>query len=317
MGMTKEERARRDKLAEQGIGVCYKCKEEKPFSEFAKDKNKAYGINSQCKGCMKKYYEENKERISSRKSEYMKEYAQRPEVKKKKREYNQKPEVKKKIREYKKQYDKKPEVKKRRREYNQRPEVKKRAKEYGQKPEVKKRIREYSQKPEVIERQKQYRRTPEERRRRREYMKEYYKNPENKRKRNKQQKERHKSDPMYRMRKNLSSSFKQGFKQKGWAKDSDTQAVVRCAWEQLILWLGGEPNGKMHIDHVIPQSLAETPDELKLLNHYTNLQLLPAEENLSKSNRYIRKENLNRVLAHHSQPDKLKEIIERSDVEII
>jgi hypothetical protein len=242
--ITKEEKARRDKLAEQGIKVCNKCKEEKPFSEFNKDKNKAYGFDGRCRSCGKQYYQENKEQINGRSKQYCQDNKER------KKEYDKqyKQENKERLREKDKQY-------------NQRPEVKAR--------------------------------------------------------RNNWHKERRESDPMFKAGIYMRNLLRSGFKQKGWTKDSSTQEIVGCSWEQWKLWVGGEPSKEMHIDHVIPQSLAETPEELKLLNHYTNLQLLPAEENTSKGNRYIRKHNLNRVLAHHPQPDKLKEIVERSDVEII
>jgi hypothetical protein len=212
--ITKEERARRDKLAEQGIKVCYKCKEEKPFSEFNKNRSKTDGFNGKCRSCKKQYEQENKDGILEQK------------------------------------------------------------KQYYQKPEVKARVNNWH-------------------------------------------KEKRQSDPMFRLSGNISALVRSGFRQKGWAKDSDTQSMVGCSWNQAVLWLGDEPSKDMHIDHVIPQSLAETPEEIKFLNHYTNFQLLPAEENRAKGNRYIRNHNLKRVLAHHPQPDKLKEVVERSNVEII
>jgi hypothetical protein len=42
-----------------------------------------------------------------------------------------------------------------------------------------------------------------------------------------------------------------------------------------------------HIDHIIPLSSAETEDEIYKLCHYTNLQPLWAEENLSKGSKII------------------------------
>ena len=66
--------------------------------------------------------------------------------------------------------------------------------------------------------------------------------------------------------------------------------------------------GDLHIDYVVPISLAETEEEILLLNHYSNLQLLKANENLAKSNRYVNPTNLKRVLEHHPNPDKIREI---------
>ena len=69
--------------------------------------------------------------------------------------------------------------------------------------------------------------------------------------------------------------------------------------------------GELHLDHVIPISLAETEDEVILLNHYSNYQLLSADENLAKGNLYVNPVNLARVLEHHPEPNKIKEIYSR------
>lgn len=55
--------------------ICTKCNCEKPFEEFYKNKNKKYGLESQCKECLKckskEYRESNKEYISLRHKEYV------------------------------------------------------------------------------------------------------------------------------------------------------------------------------------------------------------------------------------------------------
>lgn len=211
--ITKEEKARRDELAEQGIKVCSNCKREKNFIEFSKNSSKDDGLQNTCKRCVREYKQKNSKRI------------------------------------------------------------KEQTRQYRQRPEVKERI-------------------------------------------NKQERKARESNPVFRVGRNIRKLLWQGFKQKGWLKDSSAGEIIGCPWEQVVLWLGGEPNENMHIDHVIPQSLATTEEELILLNHYTNLQLLKAEENTSKGNRYIRSENLNRVLTHHPQPSKLREMIGGSDIEI-
>jgi len=80
-------------------------------------------------------------------------------------------------------------------------------------------------------------------------------------------------------------------------------------------WLNGVASngytygvGDLHLDHVVPVSLAETEDEILLLNHYSNLQLLSADENQKKYNSYVNPTNLKRVLNHHPNPDKIREI---------
>ena len=47
-------------------------------------------------------------------------------------------------------------------------------------------------------------------------------------------------------------------------------------------WNGIE---KVHIDHIIPLSVAKTEKDVMKLCHYTNLQLLKAKDNLHKYNK--------------------------------
>ena len=42
-----------------------------------------------------------------------------------------------------------------------------------------------------------------------------------------------------------------------------------------------------HLDHIIPLSTAKTEEDIIKLCHYTNLQPLWAEENLSKGNKIL------------------------------
>lgn len=55
---------------------CSSCKKIKPFLEFAKNKNRKFGLGSDCKECRKqyskKYYEKNKEKIMKKSREYVK-----------------------------------------------------------------------------------------------------------------------------------------------------------------------------------------------------------------------------------------------------
>ena len=63
-----------------------------------------------------------------------------------KREYAQRPEVKKRKAEYAREYHRRPERKAKRREYQRRPEVKAKKREYQRRPEVKAKKREYNRK---------------------------------------------------------------------------------------------------------------------------------------------------------------------------
>ena len=91
MSITKEEKARRDKLAEQGIRVCGKCKGEKPFDEFNKNKLKTYGLKNTCRSCEKQYTKENKEAIRDKDKKYYQE--NRGQVIDRQSQYGKKPEV--------------------------------------------------------------------------------------------------------------------------------------------------------------------------------------------------------------------------------
>lgn len=46
-------------------------------------------------------------------------------------------------------------------------------------------------------------------------------------------------------------------------------------------------SGKIHLDHIIPLSVAKDEEELKKLCHYTNLQPMWGDENIRKSNKII------------------------------
>jgi len=47
---------------EKGTRICFKCKTEKPFSEFYLDRSRVYGYCYLCKDCDKKYRKERRER---------------------------------------------------------------------------------------------------------------------------------------------------------------------------------------------------------------------------------------------------------------
>ncbi len=78
-------------MSTEDLKTCIKCKEEKPRSEFYRDKGKKDGLFYYCKGCASQtsaqYRKENAEKIKERKAQYRKENAE-------------------KIKQYKKQYRK-------------------------------------------------------------------------------------------------------------------------------------------------------------------------------------------------------------------
>ena len=60
-------------------------------------------------------------------------------------------------------------------------------------------------------------------------------------------------------------------------KHIESKFTESMTWEKVL-------SGDIHIDHITPISLATTEQEVYLLNHYSNLQPLWAEDNIKKSN---------------------------------
>jgi hypothetical protein len=134
-----------------------------------------------------------------------------------------------------------------------------------------------------------------------EYQKEYQKN--NKDKRNTYLSERRLNDPLFRLITNVRNLIYNSFYYNGYSKNSKTEELLGCSFEELKEYLeskfepwmnwdnrglySGEFNYGWDIDHVIPLSSVNKEDEIIKLNHYTNLQPL-----CSKINRDIKKDNL-------------------------
>jgi DNA repair exonuclease SbcCD ATPase subunit len=98
---------------------CSKCKEEKPFEEFSREKSSKDGRQRSCRECRKQYYENNKEKVR----EWQKQWYEnnREKVRERKKQYREN--NKEKILEYQKQYreNNKEKVRKRKNEWqNQR-----------------------------------------------------------------------------------------------------------------------------------------------------------------------------------------------------
>jgi hypothetical protein len=283
---------------------CTKCGEVKSLDEFSNDKKGKHGKAYQCKSCNKKYKENNREKVNKyskeyykNNKEYHKEYSKiyhkeyYKNNKEKRKEYskiyrqNNKEKIKISKQECREKYNKTA------RKYyeNNKEKRKEYSKIYRQNNTVKinKALKIYREKNKG---------------KKREYLKKYLK-------------ERRKTDFLFRLRGNISANIKESLKKQGYSKKTKTYNILKCDFNFFIEFLNGVASngytygvGNLHLDHVIPISLAETEDELILLNHYSNYQLLSADENLAKSNRYVNPTNLKRVLEHHPNPDKIREI---------
>lgn len=108
---------------------------------------------------------------------------------------------------------------------------------------------------------------------------------------------RRKNDPLYAFKKSLRSHTQRAFT--AFTKSLTTERLLGCSFEEAkkhieSLWKDGmtwENYGLYgwHIDHIIPLCSAKSMNEAEMLCHFTNLQPLWAEENLSKNGKILDK----------------------------
>jgi hypothetical protein len=102
-------------------------------------------------------------------------------------------------------------------------------------------------------------------------------------------------DPFFKLRQTLSNRTTTAFKLKNWSKYSKTQEMLGADYKTVVKHIESRfkkgmtwgNQGEWHIDHIIPLASAKTEQQLIELCHYTNLQPLWAEENMSKGNKII------------------------------
>jgi hypothetical protein len=174
------------------------------------------------------------------------------------------------------------------------------------KSELNKKRREYKKKNPPSEEQKRkslkyskkrLQDNPELRKKMNEQSKEWRKkNPERvKEKRNKWICDNYKNNPLYYLRKRISSRTRLFLRRKGLMKSESTESILGCDYETFVkhiesLFKDGmnwDNKDKWHLDHIIPLSSGETIEEINKLGHYTNIQPLWAEDNLKKGNRIL------------------------------
>ena len=119
----------------------------------------------------------------------------------------------------------------------------------------------------------------------------------------KYQKERRKTDQLFKLKSNLRTRTYQAFMNKGYSKNTKTQDMLGVDWEiakqhierQFTKGMSWSNYGEWHIDHIIPLASAKTPERLKQLCHYTNLQPMWAVDNLIKSDKIENQQTLLRI----------------------
>ena len=136
---------------------------------------------------------------------------------------------------------------------------------------------------------------------------------DNKEKTNKNAKYRWETDSLYRLKINTRRSVRNYLKGR---KSKRTTEIVGMNFKEFQNYLEVEYTEGMHLDHIIPLSWANNDEEVYILNHYSNFQIITAEENIDKKDFYCKSENLKKVLDNHNDLIKLNKIIERNSDKI-
>lgn len=123
------------------------------------------------------------------------------------------------------------------------------------------------------------------------YGKQYAKN--NRARINEYYRKKRKEDFFYKSNIGIRKSISRSFKKLGYAKNSKTEKILGCSFEnfkkhienQFQPGMSWENRSEWHLDHIMPVTMAKTHDELLRLNHYRNFRPMWASENIRKSNK--------------------------------
>lgn len=125
----------------------------------------------------------------------------------------------------------------------------------------------------------------------------FYKN--NRNKINNYISKRTKKDPLFKMSCRIRSLIRISLKRRGYSKSSKTHKILGCSFSEFknfienkfepwMNWdnygvFANEYNKTWQFDHIIPVSIANSENELIILNYYTNFRPLCSKKNLEKS----------------------------------
>ena len=235
--------------------LCKRCKTEKSIIDFGDNKNNKDGKSFYCKKCelerSREYREKYREKINQSSKDYRK----------------NNPEKYKEV--IKKYLEKNPNM-----------TSTERSRKYREREEWREKIKEY--------RRKSYLKNIEKLR---EKNKEYYHNNKKKlrRENNQWKNNKRKTDGFYRMKINLRHRLRDYLI--GESRGKRTKDIVGLDKVEFKLYIQSkfvegmswDNYGKWHLDHIKPLCQAKDNEEALLLNHYTNLQPLWAEDNLRKN----------------------------------
>lgn len=113
------------------------------------------------------------------------------------------------------------------------------------------------------------------------------------------------NDILFKISCNLRSAISTAFKKQNYQKNSKTQEILGCSFEEFKnyleskfeVWMCYENYGKYNgtenygwdIDHIIPLSSVKTEEDIIQLNHYTNLQ--PLCSYINRDIKFSKKDN--------------------------
>ena len=120
-------------------------------------------------------------------------------------------------------------------------------------------------------------------------------NQNNLAKRNTTRNDRRRTDPQFAIADRLRCRLRKALRNVRFKKTASTEKLLGCTWDQAVQHLEANDRGLKlldtdnHIDHIRPlASFANLHCEFeqRIANHYLNLQLLPAKENLQKHSKF-------------------------------
>jgi len=257
---------------------CSKCKEEKSYDEFYKDKRRKDGFYHRCKICTSEANKNSRNKNKDKAKEDNKKWREDNEINKKK---CSKCKVIKKIEYFHKNNYKKDGYssqcvicqKESSRKYYEKHKSKVNNKSKKWRDKNKENVSEYNK--------KWFAKNPKYNISRSEYKNEW-------------NKKRRETDEVFKFkeitRRNINSSFNRG--KNKFKKNSKTETILGCTIEEFIYYIESKFTEGMtfenhglygwHLDHIIPLTTAKTEDDVIRLNHYTNFQPLWAKDNLKK-----------------------------------
>ena len=284
--------------------ICTGCGEEKPataeyFYRATKEKS---GLASWCKSCKKKYYEENREKVSAGMKKYYEENREKISARKKKYYEENREKILAGVKKYNEENREKVSAGVKKYNEENREKVSARKKKYYEENREKisarkKKYREENREKLLAGNKKYY---EENREKILAGMKKY--NEENREKVSALKmgwaRKRRQEDPIFRLLHNMRA--RAYYALSGKQKNSRTMQYVNMTPDELMDYLEGrftegmtrDNYGKWHVDHIRPLASfdftgPDIEDQLHMAWNYTNLQPLWAADNMSKGAKYI------------------------------